>query len=165
MSSTRLGKYALFLVLSNGAAFTGAQASSLAYEISRIGNSCEQTGSQTGMATEDQAGSPSANSNGAGSSASIGEIYLKNTPAAQLGNLIQSASGAAASVNTSACDGLMTQVASDKSVVDPDTQNKVLGAVADAVVHQPTAVPLSAAAWLFSSALLGFIVVANRRKV
>lgn len=165
MRSTRLVKYAVFVMLSTGAAFSSAQASNLAYEISRIGNSCDETRSQNGVAADAQAGVPSAAGNEASTSASIGELYLKNTPAAQLGNLIQSASGAVTSVNTSACDGLMTQVASDKSVVDSDTQSKVLGAVSDVVAHQPTAVPLSAAAWLFSSALLGFIVVANRRKV
>ncbi|VVM43139.1 hypothetical protein PS662_00402 [Pseudomonas fluorescens] len=165
MRSTRLVKYAVFVMLSTGAAFASAQTSNLAYEISRIGTSCDETRSHNGVATDAQAGSPSAESNEAGTSASIGELYLKNTPAAQLGNLIQSASGAVASVNTSACDGLMTQVAGDKSVVDSDTQSKVLGAVTDVVAHQPAAVPLSAAAWLFSSALLGFIVVANRRKV
>lgn len=165
MRSTRVIKYALFFMLSNGAAISGAQASSLAYEISRIGNSCEESRSQAGVSTEDLAGTPSTGSNGVSAPASIGELNLRDTPAAQLGDLIQSASGAVASVNTSACDGLLAQVASGKSVVDPDTQNKVLGVASDTFVHQPTAVPLSAAAWLFSSALLGFIVVSNRRKV
>lgn len=165
MRSTRLVKCVLFLMFSNGAAFSSAQASSLANEISRIGNSCEEARSQHGIAAKDLRGAPSTGGNSAGTSASIGERYLQNTPAAQLGNLIQSASGAVAAVNTSACDGLMAEVVSDNSVVDPDTQNKVLGAVPDGYAHQPIAVPLSAAAWLFSSALLGFIVVANRRKV
>ncbi|MHC8367375.1 hypothetical protein ACYZT9_16345 [Pseudomonas sp. ZT5P21] len=165
MRSTRLVRYVLFLMFSQGAAFSSAQASSLAYEISRIGSSCEEARSQHGKASEDQGGAPSTVGSSAGSSASIDERYLQNTPAAQLGNLIQSASGAVAAVNTSACDGLMAEVTIDNSVVDPDAQNKVLGAVTNTDAHQPIAVPLSAAAWLFSSALLGFIVVANRRKV
>lgn len=42
-----------------------------------------------------------------------------------------------------------------------------MGLTAPSVLHvaQPNAVPLPAAAWLFASALLGFIVVASRRKV
>lgn len=35
----------------------------------------------------------------------------------------------------------------------------------DSYVNQPSPVPLPAAAWLFASALFGFIVVASRRKV
>jgi pectate lyase len=165
MRSTRVIKYAVFLMLSNGAAISGAQASNLTNEMSGIGASCEQSTSQLAIAADAQADSPAGGSNSGGSPVSNVGHYLKNTPAAQLGELIQSASGAVAAVNTSACDGLMAQVAADKSVVDLDTQSRVLGGGMETDIHQPTAVPLSAAAWLFSSALLGFIVVANRRKV
>ncbi|MNP27423.1 hypothetical protein D3C76_1203330 [compost metagenome] len=75
-----------------------------------------------------------------------------------------SQSGANASVNTSACDGLMAEVAKQQFVIDP-LQDK--GLTGDSAFHdtQPNAVPVSAVVWLFSSALLGFIVVANRRKI
>lgn len=154
MSSRRVVKYALFLLLSNGVVFSSAQASGLAYEMSRIGNACDQARSEASMATQAQ-----------GASSSTVETDLKSTPTSQLGEFIQSASGAVAAVNTSACDGLMAHVASNRSVVDSDAHTKVLGGASEGYARQPTAVPLSAAAWLFSSALLGFIVVANRRKV
>jgi hypothetical protein len=58
----------------------------------------------------------------------------------------------------------MTEVAKQPFVID-SVQDK--GLSGDSAFHgtQPNAVPVSAVVWLFSSALLGFIVVANRRKI
>jgi len=40
-----------------------------------------------------------------------------------------------------------------------------LSGTSDSYVNQPSAVPLPAAAWLFASALFGFVVISNRRKL
>lgn len=158
-------KCVLLSVLFNGAAIAAAQASNLAHEISRIGNSCEESGAQVGMAVEQQGGAPFTVGDGLGVPTSVSDTYFADNTKDQLNSLVESASKVGATVNSSSCDGLMTELANSKFAANPDIQSKVLGGASEAFVNQPNAVSLPAAAWLFSSALLGFVVVANRRKV
>jgi hypothetical protein len=158
-------KSLLLSVLLNGAAVFSVQASNLAYEISRIGNFCDESRAQLAMAVEEQGGSPLSVGNGLNVSTAAGDAYFATTAKEQFNSLIESASRAGTSVNSSSCDGLMAQLGNSMSIVDSDTQAKLLGGTVEAVTSQPNAVPLSAAAWLFSSALFGFVMVANRRKV
>lgn len=62
-------------------------------------------------------------------------------------------------------DGLIAVLVEGRLRVGLHSQG--IGLIGSSVVYpaQPTAVPLPAAAWLFASALFGFIVVASRRKV
>lgn len=158
-------KSVLLSVLLNGAAIAGAQASNLAYEISRLGNSCVESGPQLGMAVEEQGGAPFTVSGGVGVPTSVSDVYFADNAKEQFNSLIESAARAGASVNSSACDGLMAELASGKFSTNPDTQTTVLNVAAEVFTSQPNAVSLPAAAWLFSSALFGFVMVANRRKV
>ncbi|MET0946891.1 MAG: hypothetical protein ABWY17_00370 [Pseudomonas sp.] len=165
MRSSLVLKSVLFCVLFNGAAIANANASHLAHEISRIADSCAAAGPKTGMAAEAQTGAPSTAANGLGATASIGDVDSADTAKNPLNGLIESAVKVGATVNSSACDGLMAQLVNDKFSAELDAQATVLSGGADAFTDQSNAVPLSAAAWLFSSALFGFVMVANRRKV
>lgn len=158
-------KCVLLSVLFNGAAIVTAQASNLAHEISRIGNSCEESGAQVGMAVEEQGGAPFTAGGGRAVPTSVSDIYFADNTKEQFNSLVESATKVGASVNSSSCDGLLAELASGKFSTNPEAQSKVLGGVSEAFVNQSNAVSLPAAAWLFSSALLGFVVVANRRKV
>jgi len=165
MRSSLVLKSVLFCVLFNGAAIATAQASHLAREINRIGNACEANVPKVGMTTAEQGGAPSTVANAPGETAAVGDISFADTAKNQLNSLIESAAKVGATVNSSSCDGLMAQVAIDTLTADSGVQSKVLSDEDDVLAHQPNAVPLSAAAWLFSSALFGFVMVANRRKV
>jgi hypothetical protein len=118
-----------------------------------------------GATAEGQAGVPSTVASELGAPVSLSEISSVDTAKDQLNSLINSVVKVGATVNSSSCDGLMAQLNTDKFTADLDTQAKVLSGGADAFTNQPNAVPLSAAAWLFSSALFGFVMVANRRKI
>lgn len=165
MRSSLVIKSVLFCVLFNGAAIASAHASNLAHEINRIGNSCAGAGPTTGTAIEERGEAPSTVASGPGAPASISYIYLADVAKDQIHSLIESAAKVGATVNRSSCDGLMAQLATDRFTTDLDVQSKVLSGGDDAFTNQPNAVPLSAAAWLFSSALFGFVMVANRRKI
>lgn len=165
MRSSLVLKSVLFCVLFNGAAIATAQASPLIREINRIGNSCDAAGPKVGMTAAEQGGAASTVANGAGAAATVSDIDYADTAKNQLDGLVESAAKAGATVNSSSCDGLMAQLVVDKLTVDSGTQSKVLISADDALINPPNAVPLSAAAWLFSSALFGFVMVANRRKV
>jgi len=165
MRSSLILKSVLFCVLFNGAAIATAQAAHLAREINRIGNTCEAHGPKVGMTAADQGSAPSTVANAPGETAGAGDISFADTAKNQLNHLIESAAKVGATVNSSSCDGLMAQVAIDKLMANSVTQSKVLSGENDVLTHQPNAVSLSAAAWLFSSALFGFVMVANRRKV
>lgn len=67
--------------------------------------------------------------------------------------------------NATSFDGLIAALASGHFRVGLHVQGIGQAGQSDAYVNQPSAVPLPAAAWLFASALFGFVVVANRRKV
>ncbi|MEZ1314563.1 hypothetical protein QIW53_00940 [Pseudomonas fluorescens] len=158
-------KSVLLSVLVNGAVVASAHASNLAYEISRISDACEKGGPKSGNAAEAQRGSPLSVGVVIGVPASASENSAGANTRQQLNNLVESAANMTASVNSSACDGLMAQLAQGKFLADSDTQTKVMGTASEAFTNQPIAVSLPAAAWLFSSALFGFVMVANRRKV
>lgn len=67
--------------------------------------------------------------------------------------------------NASSFDGLIAALAKGQFRIGLHVQGIGLAGTADSYINQRSAVPLPAAAWLFSSALFGFIVFANRRKV
>lgn len=149
-------KFVLFSVILNGAAVASAQATSLPNKISRINIACEGAGPQLGKAQEEHpSGAPLTIGSGLRLASSIAAILDDDQP---------NSSGAGSTVNTFSCDGLMAAVTSDP-LVGLDVQGKELVGGSDSSINQPNAVPLQAAAWLFSSALFGFIVVANRRKI
>lgn len=67
--------------------------------------------------------------------------------------------------NAANFNGLLAALASDDFRVGLHIQAIGGQGVSDSYVNQLNPVPLPAAAWLFASALFGFVVVANRRKV
>lgn len=165
MRSSLVLKSVLFCVLFNGAAIATAHATNLAHEINRIADFCAASGPKVGTTAEGQAGAPSTVASELGAPVSLSDTSSVDTAKDQLNSLINSVVKVGATVNSSSCDGLMAQLNTDKFTADLDAQAKVLSGGVDAFTNQPNAVPLSAAAWLFSSALFGFVMVANRRKV
>jgi hypothetical protein len=165
MRSTLVIKFVLLSVILDGAAVASAQATSLAYEISRISSACEELGPQLCTALKDHAGSTLFTfGKGLGLPSSITDIYVDDAHSAKVNSVNHRAdSGVDVSVNSSSRDGLMAAVDNKKFKIDSSLQDKSLVGASD--INQHNAVPLSAAAWLFSSALIGFIVVANRRKI
>ncbi|MDI3271766.1 hypothetical protein ACYZT3_17065 [Pseudomonas sp. MDT1-16] len=156
MRPTLVIKFVLFSVILNGTAVASVQATSLPNEINRISKACEGVGSQLGKALEEHpSGAPLTVGSGLRLASSIAAILDEDQP----NSMMDAGSGAGSTVNTFSCDGLMAAVTSDPLV------DKELAGGSDSYINQPNAVPLQAAAWLFSSALFGFIVVANRRKV
>lgn len=160
MRSTLVIKFVLLSVILNGAAVASAQATSLA-----ISTACEELGPQLCTALKEHTGSALVTfGKGLGLPSLITDIYVDDAHSPKVNSVIHHAdSGVDVSVNSSSHDGLMAAVDSKKVKIDSPLQDKSLVGVSD--INQPNAVPLSAAAWLFSSALLGFIVVANRRKI
>lgn len=159
MRTTVFIKLIVLFATLNGVAVSSAHAANLPYEINRLSGACESAGAQGTVASTDAATAVKASLGNADSGSS------PDAKSAQLGSSnVGSELGATASVNTSACDGLMTEVAKEPFVIDP-VQDKGLAGDSAFHVSQPNAVPVSAVVWLFSSALLGFIVVANRRKI
>lgn len=67
--------------------------------------------------------------------------------------------------NTFSFDGLIAALTNNQSRVELHLQDIGLAGTADTDINQPDAVSRPAAAWIFFSALLGFIVIANRQKV
>ncbi len=159
MRTTVFIKLMVLFATLNGVAASIAHAANLPNEISRISSACEGARAQAAVAST--VGATAA-------TASLGNDHggsSLDTQSAQLASSdTGSKSGASASVNTSACDGLMAKVATQAFSIDP-VQDK--GLTGESAFHdaQPNALPVSAVVWLFSSALLGFIVVANRRKI
>ena len=162
MRSTLVIKFVLLSVILNGAAVASVQADSLANEIS---NASEALRPQLGTALEKHAGGALFTfGKGLGLPSLTTDIHLEDAPSAKANSVNHHAdSGVDVSVNSSSRDGLMAAVDNKKFKIDSSLQDKSLVGVSD--INQPNAVPLSAAAWLFSSALIGFIVVANRRKI
>lgn len=165
MRKSLVFKCVLLSVLFNGAAIAGAQASNLAYEISRISSSCEQSAPQRGAAAEEQGSELLTMAVNAVVPALANETIVAQNTKQQFNLLVESAGKVDAAVNTPTCDGLMAQLATGKFLENSETPTKVLGVSTQAFTNQPIAVSLPAAAWLFSSALFGFVMVANRRKV
>ncbi|MGZ7456581.1 VPLPA-CTERM sorting domain-containing protein [Pseudomonas sp. Ma2-10] len=165
MRSTLVIKCVLFSVILNGAAVASAQVTSLSSENSRISNISDKSRPQLVAALEEQAGGASLTfGKGLGLPSLITDIYFDDAHSAKFNNVTHHAdSSVGVSVNSSSSDGLMAVVDNKPFKIDSTVQDKSLVEVSDII--QPNAVPLPAAAWLFSSALLGFIVVANRRKI
>ncbi|WCM53752.1 hypothetical protein OH720_12310 [Pseudomonas sp. WJP1] len=159
MRTTVFIKLIVLFATLNGVAVSSAIAANLPYEISRISSACEGARAQAAAASTEGAlaATESLGKDHGGSSPDAKSVKLTSTDNG-------SESAANASVNTSACDGLMTEVATQQFVIDPLHDKGMTGESAFHVT-QPNAVPVSAVVWLFSSALLGFIVVANRRKI
>lgn len=67
--------------------------------------------------------------------------------------------------NAGSFEGLIAAFADGHFRVGLHVQAIGLAGRSDSYISQPSPVPLPAAAWLFASALLGFVVVASRRKV
>ncbi|WP_448646958.1 hypothetical protein [Pseudomonas mohnii] len=161
MRPTLVIKSVLALMLVNGAAIFNAQATTFVNEYNRMSNGCDTLRSQVGAGREEASGSGLLTfGNGLGVPSLITNIFFDGTQSAKFSSVVPH-SGSMESVNVSSCDGLMTSTASDQVAVNLTSQDTGLAGVSD----QPKAVPLSAVAWLFSSALFGFIMVANRRKV
>lgn len=159
MRTTVFIKLIVLFATLNGVAVATAQAANLPYEISRISSACEGARTQAAVASTEAATVASTNLGTAHGGSSL------DAKSAKISNADNgSKSGVNASVNSSACDGLMTEVAKQPFAIN-SVQDK--GLAGDSAFHdtQPNAVPVSAVVWLFSSALLGFIVVANRRKI
>ena len=151
----------LVMMLFNGAAVFNAQAASLINEYSLMSKSCDALSSQVGKALESHSGSELLTfGSGLGVHSLISDIYFDGPQTAKFRSVIHQ-SGSTKSVNFSSCDDLMAAVSNDKVMVDPNGQDTSLIGIS----NQPNAVSLPALAWLFSSALFGFVVVANRRKV
>jgi hypothetical protein len=160
MRPTLFIKFVLVSTLLSGAAVFSAQATSLTNEFSNVGNACADLRPELGLDLEEPSGGQLATFVG---SQSMPSLITNSAQLAQLGSVIyRSDSGKASSVNSSACDGLMAVVSGEQAkeaqVIDPT-------ATTDSFANPSNAVPFPAAAWLFSSALFGFIMVANRRKV
>jgi hypothetical protein len=159
MRPTLFIKFVLVSTLLNGAAVFSAQATSLTNEFNNMSNACADLAAENRLDLEGPAtGALSTFESSLGGASLISNSALL----AQFGSVIyQSDSGKGSTVNSSTCDGLMAAASveqlKDVQAIDPTATVDSLNA--------SNAVPLPAAAWLFSSALLGFIVVANRRKV
>jgi hypothetical protein len=154
-------KSVVVLMLVNGAVAFNAQATTFFNEFNLMSNSCDALRSQVGNALEEPSSSELLTlGNGLGVPSLVTDVYFDGAQSAKFSSVVHR-SGSTESVNVSACDGLMTAPVNDQVMVD--LKNQVTGLTG--IANQPKAVPLSAVAWLFSSALFGFIMVANRRKV
>ncbi|MDI3354909.1 hypothetical protein MO767_11135 [Pseudomonas sp. UYIF39] len=165
MRSTLVIKFVLFSVILSGSAVASAHTTSSSYEISRISNTSEESKPQLGTALDERSdGASLSYGKGLGLPSLITEVYFDDAHSAKFNSVIHHADlGVGATVKSSSGDGLMAAVDNKQFKIDSTVQDKSLVEVSD--INQPNAVPLSAAAWLFSSALFGFIVVANRRKI
>lgn len=161
MRPTVVMKNVLVLVLLSGGAVCSSQAANFINDYNRMSNSCDALKAQLGTVLDE----PAANEilafgNGLGVPALLTDIYFDGVESAQFSSVTHSAVSTE-SVNVSSSDGLMAAVSNDHAIVDLNGQE----AGATGRSNQPKAVPFSAVAWLFSSALFGFVVMANRRKV
>ena len=161
MRPTLVIKSVLILMLANGVVAFNAQASTFSNEFNRMNNSCDALRSQAGNALEEPSGNELLTlGNGLGVPSLVTDVYFDGAQSAKFSSVVHH-SGSMGSVNVPACDGLMAGTTNDQVMVDLKNQVTEL----TGITNQPKAVPLSAVAWLFSSALFGFIMVANRRKV
>jgi len=142
MHPTLFIESALLLMLLNGATVSSAQAASLVYKSSCMRNSGENLGPQLGMLIATKG----ALNNGVNA---LGEWGRFLGPCA----------------NASSSNSLIAALANGQFRVGRHVQGIGLAGTANSSINRRSAVSLPAAAWLFSSALFGFILFANRRKV
>ncbi|RON09038.1 hypothetical protein BK659_12395 [Pseudomonas brassicacearum] len=184
MHLTLFIKSVLLLMLLNGAAVSSAQAASLVYKSSCMSNAGENLGPQPGMLIEEHAGgvlfifrnsidvpSPLSDGNAIGFHTDFsGDSHTQSiAPKGALNNGVNAlgkwVSFLGPCANASSFNSLIAALANGQFRVGRHVQGIGLAGTANSYINQRSAVPLPAAAWLFSSALFGFIVFANRRKV
>lgn len=173
-------KSTLLLLLLNGAAVSCAQAASLAYEFDRVGSVAYRADSLQGVPFGVQTASASLPGPGPGPSAMgfladfSGDSTIQNIEGSFAGRWVLREGFKAADesvgflgrwANAGSFDGLIAGLADGQFRIGLHGQGIGLVAQSASYINQPTPVPLPAAAWLFASALFGFIVVASRRKV
>jgi hypothetical protein len=156
-------KSVLLLILLNGAA--SAQAASLTFEFSRMSHAGGDSEPQLGMLIEERAGGTLFTfSNALGVPSSITDIYFDDAQPALFSSIAYpSASQVGIAFDSQAASANFP----DGNAIGfhADLSGGFDAGTADSYINQPNAVPLPAAAWLLSSALFGFVVVSNRRKV
>ncbi|WP_347929607.1 hypothetical protein [Pseudomonas helvetica] len=166
MHPTLFIKSVLLLILLNGATISSAQAASLVYESSCMSNSGEDLGPQPGMLVEERASGNAiafhTDFSGDSHTQSIATKGVLNNGVNALGEWVSFLGPCA---NASSFNSLIAALANGQFRVGRHVQGIGLAGTANAYINQRSTVPLPAAAWLFSSALFGFIVFANRRKV
>ncbi|MGE8063658.1 hypothetical protein [Pseudomonas sp. NPDC089569] len=161
MHPTVVIKSVLVVMVLGSAATFNAQASNFVNESSRMDSSRDAVKSQVGVAPEATSGSGLiAYGKGREVASVVADTHLEGAPSAK-SNSVTHESRSTGSVKVPAGDGLMASVSSDQSVINPDARS----IESNGISTQQKAVPISAVVWLFSSALFGFVVVANRRKV
>jgi len=161
MRTTVVIKAVLALVILNGGIVCNAQAANFINDYNSMKNSCDALKAQLGTIPDDSSASEVlALGNGLGVPALLTDIYFDGVQSARFSS-ITAHTGTTESVNVSSGDGLMASVSNDHAIVDLNEHETGLTSLSS----PPKAVPFSAVAWLFSSALLGFVVMANRRKV
>ncbi|ALI03461.1 MULTISPECIES: hypothetical protein [Pseudomonas] len=166
MHLTLFIKSVLLLILLNGATISSAQAASLVYESNCMSNSGEDLGPQPGMLIKERAGGNAigfhTDFSGDSDTQSIATKGVLNNGVNALGEWVSFLGPCA---NTSSFKSLIAALANGQFRVGRHVQGIGLAGTANSYINQRSTVPLPAAAWLFSSALFGFIVFANRRKV
>jgi hypothetical protein len=155
---------AVLLLLLSGATVTTVQAASMKADVAQVANgSSEALLSRVSLLAVDRPNAVlNAPNDDLGVQLSIANPYF--TDAHFAGNYL---AGTGLRVNPIPFDGLIAAHASGHFKVGLQDQSMGLAdqSMSYSYVNQPSAVPLSTAAWLFASALLGFVTVANRRKV
>ena len=184
MHLTLFTKYVLLLMLLNSATVSSAQADSLVYKSSCMSNSGKDLGPQLGMLIKAHAGGalfifrnsidvpsslPGGNAigfhtdfSGDSNTQSIATKGVLNHGVNALGEGVSFLGPCA---NASSFNSLIAALANGQFRVGRHVQGTGLAGTANSHINQRSAISLPAAAWLFSSALFGFIVFANRRKV
>lgn len=179
-------KPVLLLLLLYGAVPFYAHGAGLAYEFSRVSsNSTEDFGRQLGMLiTEQPERALLTFSNRLGVPSSIADIFIDDAHSALFSSIVfQADLGVRVSSESQAAQanlpggnliGFLASLSGDANAQsgegglatkgDQHVQAIGLAAKTDSYVGQSSPVPLPVAAWLFASALFGFILVANRRK-
>jgi hypothetical protein len=164
MRSMLLIKTALLLLL-GGMAATAVQAASLAPDAALVSNGASQglLSRFSSLALARPRVALDAPSNDLGMPLAVANDYFESPHFAGFDYLVNSGRR----VGPVPFDGLITALASSHFKVALQDQGTGLAgqSKSHSFVSQPSAVPLPAAVWLFASALLGFVTVANRRKV
>lgn len=184
MHLTLFIKSAFLLMFLNGATVSSAQAASLVYKSSCMSNAGDNLGPQLGMLIKERPGGalfilrnsidvplslPGGNTigfhtdfSGDSDTQSIATKGVFNNGVNALGEWVSFLGPCA---NASSFNSLMAALANGQFGVGRHVQGRGPAGTANSYINRRSAVSLPAAAWLFFSALFGFIVFANRRKV